>query len=66
MTTEEKKKIVCPKCQNRMVKQPDLAVLAKFERDPIGAVTFSISDDILADVFVCPSCHYIELYYKRA
>jgi predicted nucleic-acid-binding Zn-ribbon protein len=62
---EEKKVVKCPKCQQRMVKQADLAVLPKLERDHVGSVSFHVSDDIPMRVFVCPNCHYIEFYYER-
>jgi predicted RNA-binding Zn-ribbon protein involved in translation (DUF1610 family) len=67
MTTEEKATgVKCPKCGSRMVRQPEIYVLPKFERGPTGSVNFTITDDIAARVFVCPKCHYIEFYYERA
>ena len=55
----------CPKCGTRMVKQSDVYVLDRFERDSSGAVKFSLTDDITMRVYICPKCHYMELYYER-
>jgi len=65
MVTEEKV-VFCSKCKTRMVKLTDIGVLAKFEREPSGRVNFSLTDDIPIIIFVCPKCHFIELYYSAA
>jgi len=55
----------CSKCNTRMVKQSDIYILTRFEREPSGAVNFSLTDDITMRVYVCPKCRHIELCYER-
>ena len=57
------KVVECSKCKTGMVQQSDVAILTLFQREPSGRVSFCLTDDIPARVYVCPKCHYIELYY---
>jgi len=65
MAAKEKMILSCPKCQSKMVKQSDVAILTKFEREPSGRVCFSLTDDIPVVMYVCsnPKCNFVELYY---
>jgi len=65
MATKEKMIVSCPKCQSKMVRQSDVAILTKFERDPSGRVCFSLTDDVPVLMYVCsnPKCNFVELYY---
>ena len=63
--SEKETVVKCSKCDTRMVKQSDVYVLARFERQSSGAVNFSLADDITTRVYVCPKCRRMELFYER-
>lgn len=62
----EEKTVFCSKCNTKMLRVTDIGVLVKFEREPSGRVNFSLTDDLPVIIFVCPKCHFIELYYSAA
>jgi len=66
MVSEKEVKVLsCPKCETRMVKQPDIFALTSFSREPTGGVSFTVSDTVSTRLYVCPKCHYMEFYYER-
>lgn len=66
MTEEKKTPILkCPKCETRMVRQSDIYIVPRFEREPSGRVNLSLTDDVTSRIYVCPKCHYMEFYYER-
>lgn len=63
---KEAKIVICPGCEIRMVRQSEVVILTSFMREPSGRVSFGLTDDIPARVYICPTCHNIRLYYDAS